>query len=343
MACRLSKWKLKTQRSKKTVWVKWKHALASKDKGGLGVSSLFALNRVLTFKWVWRFITQGFLLWARVIKALHGYDGKIGQKVKSCYPSLWLDIIHEVEMFKSHGIDLVSLIHSKLGNGVNTSFWEVAWRGGSPFKSLFPRDGVEIQQFEHMKEKVEGCILVDMMDRWFWALKGSSEFTITSEGMPILKGRKSIPGMNSSKREMERGYYSAFTVVNAPDVDVESSNTRRKSGLDNYDLNVLQEIKSNEVKDVGFQCLFVSLRIFGTMAGKLGVMSGRGGGARGRRRGECAGRVPTASGGGEGFGAVVSAAGQGAGGAEGATEEGVAAAGGAAVGGMGLDGGCGGQ
>nr|GFB22004.1 RNA-directed DNA polymerase, eukaryota, reverse transcriptase zinc-binding domain protein [Tanacetum cinerariifolium] len=61
-----------------------------------------------------------------VIKALHGYDGKIGQKVKSCYPSLWLDIIHEVEMFKSRGIDLVSLIHSKLGNGENTSFWEVA-------------------------------------------------------------------------------------------------------------------------------------------------------------------------------------------------------------------------
>nr|GEW45415.1 putative exostosin-like protein [Tanacetum cinerariifolium] len=73
------------------------------------------------------------------IGALHGYDGKIGQKVKSCYPSLWLDIIHEVEMFKSRGIDLVSLIHSKLDNGANKSFWEVAWRGGSPFKSLFPR------------------------------------------------------------------------------------------------------------------------------------------------------------------------------------------------------------
>nr|GEU39671.1 RNA-directed DNA polymerase, eukaryota, reverse transcriptase zinc-binding domain protein [Tanacetum cinerariifolium] len=137
--------------SKKSVWVKWKHALASKYKGGLGV--------------------------------------------KSCYPSLWLDIIHEVEMFKSRGIDLVSLIHSKLGNGVNTSFLEVAWHEGSPFKSIFPRlyapetqkkinvasklshsgldvsfrrppkGGVEIQQFEHMKEKVEGCILADMMDR----------------------------------------------------------------------------------------------------------------------------------------------------------------------------------
>nr|GEU41233.1 RNA-directed DNA polymerase, eukaryota, reverse transcriptase zinc-binding domain protein [Tanacetum cinerariifolium] len=168
--------------SKKSVSVKWKHALDSKDKGGLGV----------------------------VIKALHGYDGKIGQKVKSCYPSLWLDIIHEVEMLKSRGIDLVSLIHSKLGNGANTSFWEVAWLGGSPFKFFFPRlyaletqkkidvasklshsgmdvsflhpprGGVEIQQFEHMKEKVEGCILADMMDRWFWALEGSGKFTIMS-------------------------------------------------------------------------------------------------------------------------------------------------------------------
>nr|GEV38164.1 RNA-directed DNA polymerase, eukaryota, reverse transcriptase zinc-binding domain protein [Tanacetum cinerariifolium] len=110
-------------------------------KGGFGVSSLFALNRALMFKWVWHFITQGSSLWARVIKALHGYDGKIGQKVKSCYPSLWLDIIHEVKIFKSRGIDL---------------------------------------QFEHMKEKVKGCILADMMDRWFWDLEGSGEFTITS-------------------------------------------------------------------------------------------------------------------------------------------------------------------
>nr|GEU35773.1 RNA-directed DNA polymerase, eukaryota, reverse transcriptase zinc-binding domain protein [Tanacetum cinerariifolium] len=126
---------------KSQFWVKWKHALASKDKGGLGVSSLFALNRALMFKWV-----------------------------KSCYPSLWLDIIHEVEMFKSRGIDLVSLIHSKLGNGANTSFWEVAWRRDHRLDVSFrrpPRGGVEIQQFEHMKEKVEGCVLADMMDSWF--------------------------------------------------------------------------------------------------------------------------------------------------------------------------------
>nr|GEY22592.1 RNA-directed DNA polymerase, eukaryota, reverse transcriptase zinc-binding domain protein [Tanacetum cinerariifolium] len=134
-----------------------------------------------------------------VIKALHGYDGKIGQKVKSCYPSLWLDIIYEVEMFKYRGIDLVSLIHSKLGNGANTSFWEVAWRGESPFKSLFPRGGVKLQQFEHMKEKVEGCILADMMDRWFWALEGSTTSICAGTSdrePPFTKEPVAIPATN---------------------------------------------------------------------------------------------------------------------------------------------------
>nr|GEU85208.1 hypothetical protein [Tanacetum cinerariifolium] len=32
-------------------------------------------------------------------------------------------------------------------------------------------------------------------------------------GMSILRGRKSVSGMNSSEKEMERGYYSAFTLV----------------------------------------------------------------------------------------------------------------------------------
>nr|GFB23140.1 RNA-directed DNA polymerase, eukaryota [Tanacetum cinerariifolium] len=27
---------------------------------------------------------------------------------------------------------------------------------------------------------MDGCVLADMMDRWFWALEGSGEFTITS-------------------------------------------------------------------------------------------------------------------------------------------------------------------
>nr|GFA89910.1 RNA-directed DNA polymerase, eukaryota, reverse transcriptase zinc-binding domain protein [Tanacetum cinerariifolium] len=68
--------------SKKPSWVSWKSVLAAKDVGGLGMSSLFALNRALMFKWIWRFFSQKNSLWVRVVKAFHGEDGKIGKKVQ---------------------------------------------------------------------------------------------------------------------------------------------------------------------------------------------------------------------------------------------------------------------
>ncbi|GJZ03538.1 RNA-directed DNA polymerase, eukaryota [Tanacetum coccineum] len=43
---------------KKIAWVKWLMVLASKKHDGLGVSSFYALNRGLLFKWVWRYISQ---------------------------------------------------------------------------------------------------------------------------------------------------------------------------------------------------------------------------------------------------------------------------------------------
>ncbi|GJW16562.1 hypothetical protein Tco_0023998 [Tanacetum coccineum] len=125
MAARLSKWKMKTLsigamkypshmevyrcyffngielNSKKSIWVKWSNVLSSKEKGGLGVSSLYALNRDLMFKWVWRFTTQKGSLWASVIKAIHGVK--------------------------------------KLGNGVDTSFWDDVWRGDTTLKQRFHR------------------------------------------------------------------------------------------------------------------------------------------------------------------------------------------------------------
>ncbi|GJX74344.1 RNA-directed DNA polymerase, eukaryota, reverse transcriptase zinc-binding domain protein [Tanacetum coccineum] len=84
--------------SKRTSWVKWKNVLASKEKGGHGVSSLYALNRGLMFKWVWRFFTQNTSLWSRVIKAIHGEDGKVGKQVKSAFPSYWMDIVYEINV-----------------------------------------------------------------------------------------------------------------------------------------------------------------------------------------------------------------------------------------------------
>ncbi|GJR21680.1 RNA-directed DNA polymerase, eukaryota [Tanacetum coccineum] len=62
-------------KSNKASWVKWNKVLTPKDKGGLGVSSLFALNRGLMLKWVWRFYSQKCSLWTKVIKLFMGKDG----------------------------------------------------------------------------------------------------------------------------------------------------------------------------------------------------------------------------------------------------------------------------
>ncbi|GJR52135.1 RNA-directed DNA polymerase, eukaryota [Tanacetum coccineum] len=74
--------------------------------------------------------------------AIHGGDGKCSKKAKSSFPSIWLDIVHEVEMFKEQGVERV--------------------------------------QFDVMLEKVEGTLLADMRDRWTWSLEGSGEFFVAS-------------------------------------------------------------------------------------------------------------------------------------------------------------------
>nr|GEX32266.1 ribonuclease H-like domain-containing protein [Tanacetum cinerariifolium] len=47
-----------------------------------------------------------------------------------------------------------------------------------------------------------------------------TDYCIMKEGMSILRGRKSVPGTNSNEREMEKGYYFAFT--NKADLDTMS-------------------------------------------------------------------------------------------------------------------------
>nr|GEZ89313.1 RNA-directed DNA polymerase, eukaryota, reverse transcriptase zinc-binding domain protein [Tanacetum cinerariifolium] len=141
--------------SKKPSWVRWKSVLAAKDVGGLGVSSLFTLNRALMFKWVWRFFSQKNSLWVRVVKALHGDDGKIGKNVQPRYPSTCLNIIKEIESLKLHVprlYALESMINIEVGSELSHGGLEFSFR-----RNL--RGGVEQSQFERLKEMVEGVTL----------------------------------------------------------------------------------------------------------------------------------------------------------------------------------------
>ncbi|GKA51669.1 hypothetical protein Tco_0744865 [Tanacetum coccineum] len=58
--------------SKKIPWISWNLALASKEKGDLGIGSLYALNHALIQKWRWRFLNNPHALWTRLIVAIHG-------------------------------------------------------------------------------------------------------------------------------------------------------------------------------------------------------------------------------------------------------------------------------
>nr|GFC64136.1 RNA-directed DNA polymerase, eukaryota [Tanacetum cinerariifolium] len=146
----------------------------------------------------------------RVIKAIHGDDGKIGRNSKSGHTSIWHDIVQEMEVFKKQGTDICTFMHNKLGNGANTFFWEDVWRGNVVFKYRFlrlyaleshkridvvaklahfsvaysfrhaPKSGEEQSQLVDLLTTIEGVSLVSMNDRWLWSLEGSGDFSVAS-------------------------------------------------------------------------------------------------------------------------------------------------------------------
>ncbi|GKD90626.1 RNA-directed DNA polymerase, eukaryota, reverse transcriptase zinc-binding domain protein [Tanacetum coccineum] len=120
---------------------------------------------------------EGFSLWSRVIKAIHGVDGYIKKKV---------------------------------GNGEKTLFWYEPWKGDVSFNNLFPRlfaleldkkisvagkmaqpslitsfrrnprSGTEASQMAILTSLLEGICLPNMLDRWCWSLSGDEEFSVSS-------------------------------------------------------------------------------------------------------------------------------------------------------------------
>ncbi|GKB76264.1 RNA-directed DNA polymerase, eukaryota [Tanacetum coccineum] len=130
--------------------------------------------------------------------------------VKVSYPSIWLDIVKEVDLLKKRGLNLFSFVNKKVGNGSVTLFWEETWHGDVTFKFLFPRayalescknidvasklsqnslaftfrreprGGMKQDQFDSLKAMMEGTSLVNIRDRWNWSLQSSGDFTVAS-------------------------------------------------------------------------------------------------------------------------------------------------------------------
>ncbi|GJV97810.1 RNA-directed DNA polymerase, eukaryota [Tanacetum coccineum] len=192
------------ENEKKIAWIKWTKVLAPKNHGGIGVSSFYALNRALLFKWMWRFLSRGNSLWFRTILAIHG---PYGQGLAAAHPSNWSTIIKEVDVLKAQGIDLISHCKIRIGNGRSTSFWKDLWIGDCRLCDKFPRlyaldvnkecsvtskmsdsftssfrrvirGGIESTQLSDIMSILGLVILSSNEDRYFWDLNGDGDFRV---------------------------------------------------------------------------------------------------------------------------------------------------------------------
>ncbi|GKB99789.1 RNA-directed DNA polymerase, eukaryota, nucleotide-binding alpha-beta plait domain protein [Tanacetum coccineum] len=185
---RLSKWKAKTLSlggrltlvpaclEKKISWIAWDKVLASKKKGGLGVSSYFALNRALLLKWVWRFVSQDDSLWFRVIQAVHGdkIDSHSVRKV-----SIWSSILKEVQVLWSprlFALDSAPIFVGRLR-------WLAPW-----IRLL----GDQLEEGDYSNCKIlrfkfvlYSVVLSTSNVRWYFSLSSSGEFCVKVNRLAI--------------------------------------------------------------------------------------------------------------------------------------------------------------
>ncbi|GJR93607.1 RNA-directed DNA polymerase, eukaryota, reverse transcriptase zinc-binding domain protein [Tanacetum coccineum] len=196
--------------SNKATWVKWSRVLTAIDHGGLGVSSLYALNRGLMVKWFWRFYSQKTSLWANVIKAIHGEDENVDKAHYIGGRTCWTSIVHEVKVLCSQGVNILDCMRLKLGDGENTNFWKDNWCSEGILKDLFPRlyalescklvnvctklndpslvssfrrhvrGGAEQIQLDNLSDMISSVNLVPIADRWVWNLESSGDFSVSS-------------------------------------------------------------------------------------------------------------------------------------------------------------------
>nr|GEZ03488.1 hypothetical protein [Tanacetum cinerariifolium] len=197
-------------KERKLSLIAWKKNLSLKSKGGLGISSLFAQNRALMLKWIWRFMSNDSSLWSRFIKAMFGAQGALVDTVSFHWCSNWLDIIREFQSMSRQSLNLLSHAKLKVGDGTNTSFWNDVWLAESPLNLCYPRlftleddklvsvsdklqapslsdsfqrpprGGIEDSQLTSLAQDLAVVVLSSKKDRRVWSLNFSGLFSVKS-------------------------------------------------------------------------------------------------------------------------------------------------------------------
>nr|GEV78368.1 RNA-directed DNA polymerase, eukaryota [Tanacetum cinerariifolium] len=154
--------------------VKWSKVLASKKYGGLGVSSFYALNRALLFKWVWIYISGDSSLWCRFIKVMHGITLSKTSKFRF---SNWITIVREDLWIGDTRLCVLFPRIYALETGKDCSVAEKLHSVSASLRRAV-RGGAEASQLDLLQEFIQNVILSNMDDRWTWDLNGEGVFRV---------------------------------------------------------------------------------------------------------------------------------------------------------------------
>ncbi|GKA92572.1 RNA-directed DNA polymerase, eukaryota, reverse transcriptase zinc-binding domain protein, partial [Tanacetum coccineum] len=113
-------------------------------------------------KWRWRLATNSNLLWAQVVKAIHGEEAGLDQnRCKS--NGVWSKIVGSINQLHSSGIVPKHTLHYKLGSGTKVRFWKDDWSGGTPFAHRYNR--------LFRLDPEPDCMVIDRFVNGEWNLK----------------------------------------------------------------------------------------------------------------------------------------------------------------------------
>ncbi|GJS94120.1 RNA-directed DNA polymerase, eukaryota, reverse transcriptase zinc-binding domain protein [Tanacetum coccineum] len=217
VSSRLCKWKLKTLsicgrltliKSVPTSILLYHMSIFKVPSGVLKLME--SLEETFLMEWTCRKEKWLGLVGIRFIKAIYGEDGALNSPSSLSKRSPWLDIIREVTVFRTKGINLLDLIRKKVGNRLNTLFWEDPWLDDLALKHKFPRlyaldnykqitvvekvnhvfmvdtfcrpprGGAEEEQLGFLLSRMNGLILINTPNRWVWSLEATGEFSVKS-------------------------------------------------------------------------------------------------------------------------------------------------------------------
>ncbi|GKB30883.1 hypothetical protein Tco_0870284 [Tanacetum coccineum] len=84
--------------------------------------------------------------------------------------SIWGSIVREVDVLKSQGVDLISHCKRRIGNGMNTSFWNDVWIGDRFYmtpRRLSQKKALNNPLWHQLQELVGPTILSNSADRLY--------------------------------------------------------------------------------------------------------------------------------------------------------------------------------